>query len=93
MMGHKDYQGFLKILEMYLVSLGIHQAKQVLLIADGAEWIWKHIPPLLEKLNCPLETYELLDFYHALNICKYSQIIFFIQKQNEKNGLNKLVLH
>ena len=62
---YEDYQGFLKILEMYLVSLGINQAKQVLLIADGAEWIWKHIPPLLEKLNCPLETYQLLDFYHA----------------------------
>ena len=62
---YENYQEFLKILEMYLVSLGINQAKQVLLIADGAEWIWKHIPPLLEKLNCPLETYQLLDFYHA----------------------------
>ena len=62
---YENYQGFLKILEMYLVSLGINQAKQVLLIADGAEWIWKHIPPLLEKLNCPLETYQILDFYHA----------------------------
>ena len=62
---YEDYQGFLKILEMYLVDLGINQAKQVLLIADGAEWIWRHIPPLLEKLNCPLETYQLLDFYHA----------------------------
>ena len=62
---YEDYQGFLKILEMYLVSLGINQARQVLLIADGAEWIWKHIPPLLEKLNCPTETYQLLDFYHA----------------------------
>jgi hypothetical protein len=31
----------------------------------GAEWIGHHIPPLLEKLNCPTETYQLLDFYHA----------------------------
>jgi len=31
----------------------------------GAEWIDHHIPPLLEKLNSPLETYQLLDFYHA----------------------------
>ena len=59
---YENYQEFLKILEMYLVSLGINQAKQVLLIADGAEWIWKHIPPLLEKLNCPLETYQLHRF-------------------------------
>lgn len=59
------YQGFLQILEMYLVNLGISQAKQVLLIADGADWIWIHIPPLLKKLKCPPDTYQLLDFYHA----------------------------
>lgn len=62
---YEGYQGFLEILEMYLFHLGISQAKQVLLIADGAEWIWKHIPPLLKKLECPHETYQLLDFYHA----------------------------
>ncbi|MDZ7970438.1 MAG: ISLre2 family transposase [Nostoc sp. DedSLP03] len=59
------YEEFLKILEMYLVNLGISQAKQVLLVADGAEWIWKHIPPLLKKIKCPITTYQLLDFYHA----------------------------
>jgi hypothetical protein len=32
---YEGYQGFLQILEMYLVNLGISQAKQVLLIADG----------------------------------------------------------
>lgn len=50
---------------MYLVSLGISQAAQVLLIGDGAEWIWKHIPTLLERLGVPTETYQLLDFYHV----------------------------
>jgi hypothetical protein len=62
---YEGCQGVLEILEMYLVNLGISQAKQVLLIADGAEWIWKQIPPLLKKLQCPNETYQLLDFYHA----------------------------
>ncbi|MHC5830388.1 MAG: ISLre2 family transposase, partial [Nostoc sp.] len=62
---YSGYEHFLLILEMYLVNLAINQAKQVLLIADGAEWIWIHIPPLLKKLNCPLQTYQLLDFYHA----------------------------
>ncbi len=62
---YSGYQAFLQILEMYLVSLGISQAKQVLLIADGAEWIWIHIPPLLKKLKCPPDTCQLLDFYHA----------------------------
>lgn len=62
---YSGYQAFLQILEMYLVNLGISQAKQVLLIADGAEWIWIHIPPLLKKLKCPPDTCQLLDFYHA----------------------------
>ncbi len=62
---YSGYKEFLKILEMYLVNLGISEARQVLFIADGAEWIWIHIPPLLKKLKCPLETYQLLDFYHA----------------------------
>lgn len=60
-----NYQQFLKILEMYLVSLGIAQAKQILFIADGAEWIWHHIPPLLNQLGCEKITHYLLDFYHA----------------------------
>ena len=60
-----NYKQFLKILEMYLVSLGIARAKQILLIADGAEWIWQHIPPLLNQLGCEEKIYYLLDFYHA----------------------------
>ncbi|MGK7935626.1 MAG: ISLre2 family transposase [Xenococcaceae cyanobacterium] len=60
-----NYKQFLKILEMYLVSLGISQAKQILLIADGAEWIWQHIPPLLNRLGCEEKIHYLLDFYHA----------------------------
>ncbi len=60
-----NYKQFLKILEMYLVSLGISQAKQILLIADGAAWIWQHIPTLLNRLCYPPKIYYLLDFYHA----------------------------
>ena len=59
-------QPFLELLEMHLVRLGINLASQVVLIADGAEWIWKHLPPLLQRLGCPQEsTHGLLDFYHA----------------------------
>lgn len=59
-------QPFLELLEMHLLRLGINLASQVLLIADGAEWIWKHIPPLLQRLGCsPSCLRVLLDFYHA----------------------------
>ncbi len=35
-----DVGPFMQLLEMHLVRLGINQASQVLLVADGAEWIW-----------------------------------------------------
>ncbi len=51
---------------MHLVRLGINLASLVLLVADGASWIWQHIPPLLQRLGCPpSSTHGLLDFYHA----------------------------
>ncbi|MEH2171676.1 ISLre2 family transposase [Nostoc sp.] len=62
---YDGYKALLQILEVHLVDLGISQANQVLLIGDGAEWIWIHIPPLLTRLGCPPETYQLFDFYHV----------------------------
>lgn len=79
---YEDYKGFLPILEMHLISLGISQAKQVLLIADGAEWIWKHIPPLLKKLKSPDATYQLLDFYHVTErLHKFADVAFSDEKE------------
>ncbi len=60
-----NYKKLLKILEMYLVSFGIKGAKEILLIADGADWIWLHIPLLLNRLGCEDKTSYLIDFYHA----------------------------
>ncbi len=57
----------LALLEMYLVHLGIKDALEVLFIADGADWMWKDIPILLNKLGCdPKTTYYLQDFYHLI---------------------------
>jgi len=79
---YEDYKGFLPILEMHLISLGISQAKQVLLIADGAEWIWKHIPPLLKKLKSPDATYQLFDFYHVTErLHKFADVAFSDEKE------------
>ncbi|MDJ0708705.1 MAG: ISLre2 family transposase [Leptolyngbyaceae cyanobacterium MO_188.B28] len=59
-------EGFMTLLEMYLVKLGVAHAEQVLLIADGASWIWQRIPVLLERLGLPQERLiEVIDFYHA----------------------------
>ncbi len=61
-----NVEAFMELLEMHLVRLGLNQAKQVLLVADGAKWIWQRIPPLLQRLGCPPQAvHQLLDFYHA----------------------------
>ena len=70
---------------MYLVSLGIDRAKQILLIADGAEWIWLHIPPLLSRLGCGHLTHYLLDFYHATEHLQRFADAAFNNAQTRKN--------
>jgi hypothetical protein len=62
--GH--HEAFLQLLEMHLSRLGIQSSTQVLLLADGARWIWNKIPLLLQRLGCPAQrVIQLLDFYHA----------------------------
>lgn len=39
---------------------GLESAQQVVLLGDGAEWIWKHVGGLLTEAVC------IVDWYHAL---------------------------
>jgi len=56
------------LLRTYLQRLEITQAEQVLFIADGAPWIWKRVPLLVQALGLAVErVHELLDFYHAVH--------------------------
>ena len=55
------------LLRAYLQRLEITQADQVLFLADGAPWIWKRVPLLVQALGLAAEqVHELLDFYHAV---------------------------
>ncbi len=81
-----DSKELLAILEMYLVHLGIKDAQSVLFIADGAEWMWKDIPPLLKRLGCdPNTTYYLQDFYHVTeHLSSFAEAVF--EKDSEKKA-------
>ena len=58
---------FLKLLRLYLYQLGIAQAEVVVLVGDGAPWIWNHIPLLLRELGCtPEQIVQVLDYPHAV---------------------------
>jgi hypothetical protein len=78
-----DVEGFMALLEMYLVKLGVVHAQLVLLVADGAPWIWQRIPALLKRLGlCAEQIIELIDFYHAAeNLRKFSELVINNQKQ------------
>jgi hypothetical protein len=81
-----DVEVFMQLLEMYLLKLGVVNANQVLLVADGALWIWQRIPALLKRLGLQTEQIiELIDFYHAAeNLCKFSELVFSDKKQAKK---------
>lgn len=49
-----------------LSVLDIQDAASVQLLADGAPWIWKRVPPMLKGLGVPERALEqTLDYYHA----------------------------
>jgi hypothetical protein len=55
------------LLRTSVQRLEITQADQVLFIADGAPWIWKRVPRLIQALGLTAaQVHELLDFYHAV---------------------------
>ena len=74
--GH--YEALLNLLEMHLVKLGIANCQSVLFIADGARWMWKHIPSLLQRLGvAPAKISQLIDFYHAVeHLQAFAQLAF-----------------
>ena len=57
-----------RLLEFYLRQLEIHQAKEVLFIADGAKWIWERVTRLWQRLGLVgvVRCRELVDFYHVV---------------------------
>ena len=74
----KGKEEFLKILEMYLYELGIVEAESIVLLGDGAKWIWKNVSELLYRLGCrPEQLTEILDNCHAnQHIYKVGEALF-----------------
>lgn len=62
----------------HLRWLGAAHAKEVLFVADGAEWIWNRVEAMRDAAEIPPERFHLaLDYYHAvehvteiLDLCK-----------------------
>ena len=57
---------FMALPEQYLVRLGIEKASEVVLLGDGAPWIWDRIPKLIRSVGGnELKFTEIIDWTHA----------------------------
>lgn len=55
------------LLMHYIIKLKIPNADLIMVVADGAPWIWKRMKSLLQQLDIPSDKImELLDFFHAV---------------------------
>jgi hypothetical protein len=81
-----EVESFVELLKMYLVKLGVVHAQQVLLVCDGAPWIWKRLPALLKSVGvAPENILELIDFYHATeHLRDFSEQVFSDKKQGKQ---------
>ena len=53
----------------YLKSMGAHEAKALVLLGDGARWIWDAIDTLVEAVGIPKDrVVQIVDWYHAVEV-------------------------
>jgi hypothetical protein len=71
------------LLERYLKAMQIHKASQILVVNDGADWIWNGLDDLLDRDILPQnKTLQLIDFYHATEyVTKICQLLGASSKQ------------
>jgi hypothetical protein len=51
----------------YLKALGVHQAKTLVLLGDGALWIWEAVEALVKTIGIPMKRVtQVVDWYHAV---------------------------
>lgn len=55
------------MLAAYLKALGAHEAMQLIILGDGAKWIWERTQRLADLVGLPRERMtEIVDWYHAV---------------------------
>lgn len=63
-----DCDEVFRMLIAYLKLLGAHEAAQLVIVADGAKWIWEggRVEKLIQRVGiAPKRVVQVLDFYHA----------------------------
>jgi hypothetical protein len=64
-----DADAMFEMLESYLKALGVHNARQVIFVGDGAKWIWKRTSVLANSLGLPPDrVVEVVDWFHTVEV-------------------------
>ncbi len=62
-----DCEGIFEMLIGYLRALGVHEARQLIIVGDGAKWIWERTAELVRRVEIdPQKVFEVIDWYHAV---------------------------
>lgn len=62
-----DSDAVFAMLVAYLKALGAASADQLIVVGDGAKWIWERVPYLAHNLGIPQQkVVEVIDWYHAV---------------------------
>lgn len=62
-----DCEVLYTMLGAYLEALGAHAARELIVVGDGAEWIWNRTDALRKRLGLqPEQLIEVIDWYHAV---------------------------
>lgn len=57
---------FIRLVKGYVEALELEKAARVCVVADGADWIWKRMRPMLEEQGVePERIVEVVDMYHT----------------------------
>jgi len=62
-----DCDALLELVCMYLHLLGIEEAEKLIVIGDGAPWLWEKVKEIRKRIGLSEEkVIEILDFYHSV---------------------------
>jgi len=62
-----DADAVFALIRYHLLRLGVHRAKEVVFLGDGAKWIWNRTSSLRDALGLPPEQFvEVVDYFHVV---------------------------
>ena len=65
----EDCDAVFRMLAGYLRALGAHEAKELMVLGDGAKWIWERVVSLAEAVGIELEKVrQIVDWFHAVEV-------------------------